>query len=343
MKIFNWLLMAILMIVLAACLMMFPFIYALDNIFLSEDFYTETLNDLGTYDAAYDVFALKLNEMAVQTAEEKGVSPEAAEWIAENVLIVFNHDYVAGLMEEQATGMMHYLKGETESIPTFDLEPKYEELKQVTEDRLDADTVMLFLNAEQDGFMAALLKITGIVDDNGEINPQVKEYAVDAVFDSNPQIEAAFQIKNSVEALKMIGMENPEARLDKAKTQATAAHRAAMPMLLAISCLTALILLVGLKKIKVPIAIDAWTYTVTSVSVIVIGSWLAISSRVFEKLAGRIGFPDLALARQLHIDQMIAMFGKGVLSVGLILLAAGTVFLILSAVCRYKKRREKRI
>ena len=343
MKLFNWILMMVLVILLAACLITFPFIYTIDNIFLSEGFYTETLNEQGVYDSAYDLFAERLDETVSISAEEKGLPPEAADWMSENVFIVFDREYVTGLMEDQAVGMIAYLTGKSDDMPQFDLEPKYDELKQVTQDRLDADTVMMLLDAQPDSLVAVLLNITGIVNDAGEVNPTVKQYAVEVMFDSNPQIETMFQMENPLKVMTFVGMENPEASIQQTRTLATTIHRGAMLVLLAISCLTALILLVGIRKIRIPILVNAWTYTVTALFVIIAGASAAIGTRVYEKLILKIEIMDSPLAQNLKMDTFVNLFGKGVLSIGLIFIGAGIVFFILEALFCRKRRRENRI
>jgi len=331
----------VIIVALFACLVVFPFVYVVDKTFLSEKYYTETLDELGVYDNAYDLFITKIDSYSEKKGFKEGLPKDSVEWILGNVKTIMEREYVKDILKHSAAGMVVFLRGDSDKIPRFNLEPKYDELKAITTEQLDAEKVMSLMQMPTESIPLDFLTLFGIIDTEGDFNNTLKTEMINLIFDSNDKIKEPFLIKSPIDAMEFMGMENAQVRIEEFRERIIFFHRSIMVLLMFISFLTAFLILMFIKKLRTPFLIIGYVYTFASLFSIIGGTAIAAGNKGINNILNkRLVTINMQLASIIDIKQVTMPLSKEILSIGLILLGVAIVFFILAIVLNSRLRRR---
>jgi hypothetical protein len=345
MEFIKWIISIIITIALVISLIVFPFIYVADKMFLSEEYYTETLDEIGVYDKAYDMIITKLDATVEKQEFKEGMPKDSVDWIVGNVKAVLTREYIKELMEKATADMVLYLKGDTDEMPTFDLMPKYDELRKLTESQLDLEKVSSLMQIPTEGIPVGFLSLLGIVDKDGNINATLKKEMLDLIFENNKMIKEPFMISSPVEVLEYAGLKDPLKSIEKIREKIIFVHRSVMVLLMFISFLTLFLILIWIKKLKIPFMLNGFAYGAAALISFVSGTAMTNGNEIMLKiLNSRINAINDKLASIIDINEIIMPFGKEIISKGMIFAGIAIMFFILSSIFkrRYKNKINKR-
>ena len=341
MRIFNGLFSLIIAVLIFALVILYPVATAVNDYLLSDTFYSENLETAGTYDAAYDAMMSEVSRQVNEAmAEDENLDQDIADWVIESLGTVLTREYITDLLKQNMTGTATYLSGEAEALPTFDLEPKYEELRQVMADGLTLERVLTISGLSYNGVGEEVLITMGVIDKDGTINSVLANQAMKVVFDTNDALKEPFLMKSVTDVMTYTGNENAAADLVSARKWVTLFHKGILPMLLLLSFLTTILILMHLGRIKTGLALNGWAYTLGGAVSVIVGTalleesgWLIVKITHFltESLAGLSGVFSL--------DVLTDPLGKAIVGKGVIFLAIGVVLLLLAGLIR--KRADK--
>jgi|GEM_PF-1765281 len=321
--------MALLVFVLVV---IYPVATTVNDEFLSNTFYSEDLKAAGTYDAAYDALMMEAKaQIDGAIAEQPNMDQEMADWVYTSLASVLTRDYVVNLLEQNMAGTVDYLTGRATELPTFDLEPKYEELRTEMAAGLTLDTVAKISGLTVDGVAESMLMILGIVKADGTINPVLANQAMKAVFDSNEALKEPFMMKSVVDVMAYTGNENAEKDIDTVKKWVTFFHKGILPLLMVLSFMTTVLFLMHLKRLRTGFKLNGWAYALGGGVIVALGTVLyQAKGGLYGKLMATLAKPLAGFRDMISIDALIQPFGKALAGKGLIFLGIGVGLLLLS-------------
>jgi hypothetical protein len=327
----------ILAILLIACLVVFPYIYVVDNTVLKSDFLNETVNKAGIYDSAYDLFAKKGEKEVVGFFVDKDLGEGIGNWIWGNIDQVLDEPFVKDLAKQNVESSIGYVLGESDTLSEFDLTNKYDALKVVTAENLTMDIVLGVIPEQQ----AALLKFLGILREGGEIHPQIKTLMIDLVFESNKQIKEYFDISTTQELMTVAGIDGFQDTLDgyRAKLEDIRRYRD-YPFLLGI-ILSAIMFVLGLKYLRRSFKNLSITYFIGALITVCSGAIVVSSEKIAAKYAMQL-VSDFGLAiNQQAIFDVVKVVGKQAVTFGLYYLAISACLFVIAQIFKKKKKDDQ--
>ncbi len=340
MRIFNGLFSIIFAVLVMALALIYPVASAVDHQVLSETFFTERMEAAGTYDAVYDAMMDEVEkQVTAAVQQDPNLDEEIAVWVNESLKTVLTRAYVVDLLKQNLSGTAAYLSGEADALPTFDLTPKYEELRTAMADGLTLERLTTILGLEINGAGKAILVLLGITDAEGNINSDLKEQAMRAVFDTNEALKAPFMMTSVTDVMVYTGNAEAEKDLAEARKWVTLFHRGVMPALMALSFFTTLLLLMHLKRISVAFRLNGWAYTLGALAALLSGAALSMPDIRFldpvralyaEKLTGLTG--------AFSLETLLVPVGNEIAKKGLIFLGVGIAFFLLAGL--FSKRQK---
>ena len=255
--------------------------------------------------------------------------------------IVLSEEYVTDLLKQNMTGTVAYLSGEAEALPTFDLMPKYDELRVVMSDGLTLDRVLKISGLSSNGATEAVLVALGIVDQEGNINSVLKEQAMRATFDTNEALKEPFMMTSVVDVMIYTGNENAIADAENAKRWVTLFHKGILPMLLVLSFLSTLLILMHLGRIKTAFSLNGWAYTLGgAVSAVLGAALIQKNGLLLQKIQSVMEKNIGAFADVFSLDVLKQPMGKEIACKGLILFGIGVVLLLLAGLMKKRQQRD---
>ena len=231
--VFKRILIIILAVVLIGCLAIIPYVYVVENVLMKSDFLKPTIEEVGIYDDVYEMFMEESEKQIVSFFDENKFGSGTGTWFWGNVDQVMEEDYVKGFVKQNVDASVEYVIDGSEELATFDLMPKYEELKIVTSENLTMDIVFGvlpeellaalkifgFTDTEGPGSeeLNSILVFLGIVDADGEINEKISDPIIESVFESNDQARQIFTISTTEELMSFVGIEDVKVKPDEVK------------------------------------------------------------------------------------------------------------------------------
>ncbi|MEX1306995.1 MAG: hypothetical protein AB1Z19_00550 [Eubacteriales bacterium] len=343
MRIFNGLFAMIIAVLVLALVILYPIATAVNDHLLTDTFYNENLTSAGTYDAAYDAMMSEVSKQVNDAmADDPNLDQDIANWVVDSLGTVLTREYVTDLLQQNMAGTVKYLTGEAETLPEFDLEPKYDELRGVMADGLTLDRVLTVNGLSGDGVNQDVLIAMGVIDENGTINSVMANVAMKEVFDTNEALKEPFMMKSVVDAMAYTGNENAASDLETAKKWTTLFHKGILPILLFLSFLSTLLILMNLRRIRTGLALNGWAYTLGGAITMIAGTALLVEDGwVVNRVATFVSARMAGLSGAFSLDVLIQPLGKAMASKALIFLAIGVVLLLLVGLMRKQAKQEQ--
>ncbi len=334
MKFFKSLLSAVLVILLFVSSLVFAFAFSADRRFLSEDFYTQALDELGIYDKVYDDFMEKPEPLTEWYYLQKGV----AEWYLDGYSSTCTRETMIPVMKDGLLSIRSYIRGDSLDTGLIDLSTADAALKENMVSSLDADTAVLYLNQSLSTKAVFLKRDVLEAREAGTFSRELQERTVDMFLYEYDRLEEGVLISTPAEAFDYLDYPNAAEFYEILIRYGPVFHRMVIPLLLFVCFLSLMLIIMWLKKIRTGFLLNGWPYMIVSVGVIITGIVLKSSHLYSDRILNLLDTTATDIIRDWNLAPLVPLCGDTVVLTGLVLFAAAIVFLILARIFRGKKR-----